>query len=830
MILRPRLLRESWIVLLVVSAPATPAAAFAFGGSTSNLSASDVSFQARVEAPEGFEDLTASREILADLYVGGRRVGEARLIIADGSVRFLEPASIVALVPNLRDQTAAAAALEGELPANAAKICTGMNSLDCGRLNPEVAGVIFDEDKFRIDLFFAPNLLSPVSSVAAGYLDTPRAGMSLASSFGFTLSGSGDHRSYQLQARNIVGLRNGRLRSNAVLASKYGFLFDDLVGEIDRPGWRYSGGLFWAPGSDFTGRRRVLGIGVGTQLDTRIDRDTMQGTPLPLFLQSPARVDVLIDGRLVGSRVYDAGNNLLDTSTLPAGSYPVTLRINEGGASRTENRFFVRTAAMAPLGHTQYYAFAGLMANTHPGRPISLADSFYLRAGSARRLSREFGVEAAVSGTNRKAIGEVGAVWANRLATVRALGLFSSRGDRGMMAQVSSGDLGPISFTVDARRIRSADGGPILPAPDSLDTFAGGSPTPAQVAGGRYTQVTGTAGLHLGDLNFQLLGFFRRDARSRSTYSVGPSINWRLIQLPGMQLTLTADAQRTQSTTAAFLGARMLINRGGFSVASTAGASTRSEPDGWSARSIGSISGQLYRQIDEQTQLNALATIDRSTENLTAQAGASLQSRFGSVQGDILHRFNAGDRAGTDYILNLQSGAAVTAGAAQLGGRNLDESAIIARVAGDGGPFEVLVDDVPQGRIKANGSLPLFLRPYRTYYIRLRSLGERASEYDSSVRKVTLYPGNVVQAVWHAAPVVTVFGRALDVSGRPVRSALVEAQRASGQTDDEGWFQVDLSGEGRLVLSRDDGSSCEVELGPIDQRNEYLKVGDVVCR
>src|SRR4029079_11859754 len=138
----------------------------------------------------------------------------------------------------------------------------------------------------------------------------PSGPVSLTSSLGLSLAGAQQGSStYNFQNRTIVASGSARLVADISYASRLGFVVDDLVGEMDRGDLRYSGGLFWAPGLDLTGRRRILGGGVGTQFDTRADRDSLRATPLVLFLSQPARVEYLIDGRLVGSRSYDAGNN-----------------------------------------------------------------------------------------------------------------------------------------------------------------------------------------------------------------------------------------------------------------------------------------------------------------------------------------------------------------------------------------------------------------------------------------------------------------------------------------------------------------------------------------
>ena len=58
----------------------------------------------------------------------------------------------------------------------------------------------------------------------------------------------------------------------------------------------------------------------------------------------------LIEDIVTANRIL-AGNNVLDTSGLPDGSYALVLRIHEaGGAVREERRFFVRNAQIAPVG------------------------------------------------------------------------------------------------------------------------------------------------------------------------------------------------------------------------------------------------------------------------------------------------------------------------------------------------------------------------------------------------------------------------------------------------------------------------------------------------
>ena len=787
-----------------------------------------------VGAPPGFDDLARPRELLVDVYFGGRKVGEAMIVSRPGFVRFQDPASLLELVPNAIPSPDLSAALAQDLPANSALVCSQTNRDRCGKLSPDLVGIVFDEEQFRVDVFLNPGLLREVRPEIETHLVPPTAPLSLTSSFGLALSGTGSTSpSYNLQARTIVGYRNARVRTNTSFASRLGLIVDDLVAEADWRGLRSSAGLFWAPGLDLTGRRRMVGAGIATQFDTRADRDQLHGTPLVLFLQQPARVEVLVDGRLVASQPYEAGNNLLDTSGLPDGSYSLVLRIHElGGAVREERRFFAKYAQVPPPGEPIYFAFAGVLADTRPNRPISLTDTFYYQLGTARRLNQSVAFDLSAIGTQEKSMAEAGLWLITRHARVRAAGLVSTAGDRGALLQVGSAGRGKLSFNFDLRRIWSRDGRPLIPLPSYVDNFGSSPPTGAQVGNGSYTQASGSVAYGLGPAHLSLTGSFRKDKGLPSDYSIGPSVIWPIINRGGLQLTLQGDVQRTRNTTASFLGLRLLFTSRGFSTMSTTGRASRRSRDGSGSaeRMVTSVTGQYFHESADRTQVSLGAGFDRSLDSTTVHAGGVAHGRYGSLRGDIRH--NLEGRGGTQYGLTLQSGALVSGNAVDLGGRDLEESAIIASVEGDseGSTFEVLIDELPRGRIRSGARLPVFLQPYRSYDIRLRPVDSAPVTYDSATRKVTLYPGNVEHLRWRADSFFTIFGQAVRPDGAPVANASIRSGRGIGQTDRDGFFQVDVTRNDLLAFSGDAVGSCEVSLSGVTPHNDYASVGKVICR
>ena len=785
--------------------------------------------------PAGFEQLDQFHELLVDVYFGGSKVGETRILAKPGSVKFVDPGQLLGLVPNLRSAPALAQLLAGELPANAALAC-GETGNGCARLTPAIAGVIFDEDRLRIDLFIHPAYLAAERALKDVYLAPPTAPVSLTSSAGLSLSGSGGGSpTYNFQNRTIFGFRNGRVRSDSSVASGLGLVVDDLVTEIDTDRRRYSGGLFWAPGLDLTGRRRIVGLGFGTQFDTRADRESLSGTPLVVFLPQPARIEILMDGRLIASGTYQAGNNLIDTSGLPSGAYPLLLRIREpGGAEREERRFFVKNAQVAPVGEPVYFAYAGLLANTQRNRPISLSKSLFYQAGAARRMSQSLALDASVIGTEKKIMAEAGAWLLTPYARLRAAGLISSTGDRGILVQLGSAGGGRLNFTLDLRRIWSSDGKPLIPLPSYVDNFGSVPANGAQVGNGSYTQASGSIAYRLGAGFVSLTGSYRRDRSLHSDYSIGPSVSWPLVNRSGIQLVFQADAQRTRTSVATFVGLRALFTSGRLSMFNSGGRGSIHSRDGSRAsvaRSVANLSGQWSYEDEDRTEASVRAGFDRNLDSTSANLEGTVNSRFGSVRADILRNFDKG-RQGLQYGLSFQSGVAATAGAVELGGRDLNESALITSLGGTARDtlFDVLVDGLPRGRIRAGGRLPIFLQAYRSYQLRLKPVGSASVDYDSGTRTITLFPGNVEHVRWTADHLTTLFGRAVHADGTPVSNAMVQGRRGVGQTDGDGYFQVDAGEREQLVLTGADAASCRIQLNQLESRGDYASIGKVICR
>lgn len=782
-------------------------------------------------APPGFEDLAAERQLLLDAYYGGKKLGEVRATVIPGQLTFDRPDLVAAMIPETADPAGLAKQLSGSLPTNAGLACGPARDQGCGTLQPETVGIIFDEGRFRVDLFLHPDLLARPDPFAVDYLDRPDNIPSFVSLFGASVSGSsrGDN-SWHLQNRTIASIGATRLRSDSSVASRDGLTFDNLSLETDRGDWRYAGGLFWAPGTDLVGRRKLLGIGVSTQLDTRLDKETLMATPLAIFLQQPGRVDLLIDGRLASSRIYPAGNRLIDTANLPNGSYEVVIRVQEDGRPvREERQFFTKGSPVAPVGRPLLSAFAGVLPKSARGLSLQ-SDNLFYEASAAYRLNPNWGVDAALLGTQRKAILEGGVTMLNPLLQLRASALVSNEGDHGLLLRASSSGRGPLSFSFDLRKIHSRDGRPLLPVTRSSGTFSE-DPEAGFADRGSYSQALAILGYRLGQANLRLTGLYRRNASDDASYSLGASAEVPIVRTGRWDLTLQGDARKTDGGFASFIGVRLLMNRGDLSYSGFAGLSQQSGRPDRSTRLVGEAQAAWSRQLDDRSQLSANGALGRDHDGSYVRASAVARMPRANARADFLHQFaDHGDT--TQYSATLDTGIVMADGRFSLAAREMNDTAVMVSVTGgeSGQEFEILVDETVRGTVANGTRTVLFLEPYRRYEVRLRPRGELIASFDTAARDVTLYPGSVSGLEWHFKPLFILFGRAVDAAGQPLAEADIDWSGGIGRTDREGYFQIETAGGDELHLSSRDGRTCAAAVPKARPVDGYFSAGDVMCR
>ncbi len=371
----------------------------------------------------------------------------------------------------------------------------------------------------------------------------------------------------------------------------------------------------------------------------------------------------------------------------------------------------------------------------------------------------------------------------------------------------------------------------MIPLPSYVDSFGETPPTGVQLATGSYTQATASLGLKFGNGFIGMVASYRKDRHLPSDYTIGPTVNYPVINRGRFQLVFEATAERTRSTTAAFAGLRALFSRGSVSVGGSLGESVQHDRDdvGQSrTRTVGNVTAQYSHEGQDGTILNVEAGADRSIDTSTLNAGTTVYSRLGNLRADLIQNVE-GSRQ-TQYDVSYETGIALTKHAASLGGKDLQQSALIVTVHGDSGAsFNVLVDEVVRGRVKAGQRFSLFLSGYRTYGVRLVPTASATLDYDSATREVTLFPGNVQLLDWRTESFFTIFAQAMTSKGAPIVDALVRSPKGISQTDRNGYFQLDVRNGDPVTIEQREGQTCQVALPKVMTKNDFASLGRVVC-
>lgn len=790
-----------------------------------------------VAEPEGFSGLTRPQQVVVDVFVAGKRIGDALVIYRPGALTFMEPAALVERLPDVADKAAVHARLAAaDLPTHSGLTCRrGSDPATCGVLSPDIADVIFDPDRFRADIFINPRLTTIKGSADAQYLPAPEPNLSVINGIGMVASGAvGGAQTYNLRNRLLIGNADRRLRAELYYASRFGIQSERIAAEIDRPGWRFMAGSFYAPGTELFGRQKMMGLGAQTQWDTRVDNAALRGDPLIVFLRQRSRVDILREGRLISSAVYEGGNQSLDTSGLPDGSYEVVLRIEEtGGARREERRFFTQNPSVPALGQKRLHAFAGVIENDRKAGLFNPTPRPFVQAGLAIRPARHLALDASAVLDDCTVIGEFGADLITAPAHLRVAVVATTDGTLGQLVRLSSSGADRLNFNLDVRHVSLGDSerndtDRAVPRVNGLAQT--GSLPPFFLRRDDFTALSGNLIYDLPGTQFMIAGAYSRVKGEESSYSIGPSVRVDLMRNGPARLFANGNVAFTEKGRSGFVGFTLQLFRSNASFNASAGAqSATGRGDRSPPSPVGSVSAGLQTSDGMGGDIQIGAGYERAAARDMVTATASYASPVATVHGDVIRNLSGAAKT-TQFSLGFDTTIALSGDVVTFEGKQQSDSMILAEVKGDAaGHFEVLVDESRAGVVRSGDRLPLSLLPYRRYSVRVRPLEADPIQYDSSVREVALFPGSVIPLEWRAHTAQAMFGRLVAADGQPLASAAVSASGSIGQTDEQGYFQLETAPGAVLTVSSAGRKQCEIALPRGEQRNGYVRLGTLPC-
>ena len=771
------------------------------------------------------------QQTLVDVYFGGVRLGVAQASYRPGRITFAAPAKVTALLPRLVDPAAVTAALGGELPSHPELVCHDGLPPGCGELLPDVAGVIFDESRFAVEVFVNPRQLGVAGAGGARYLPEPTAGASVISSIAGAVSGGGAP-SFGVQSRTILAWRAARFTAEVAASTGQGVQAETLAAQVDRPGVRYEAGLFWAPAFDFTGQARMYGVGFGSQFDTREDADQFAGAPLVVFLTHRSQVDILRDGRLLSSRLYDAGNQTLDTTYLPDGAYTVTLRIHDiDGTTRDLRQFFVKSHALPPPDAPGFFVEAGVLAGDTGGPGLPAADKqLLLEVGYARRLDGGTSADVNALVLGHTVLGEAGITHFDRFVSLHAAALAASDGNYGVLFDGALTGIPRLVVSLDVRKTWGP-GLTALGGGQPADVFS--SVSQANLLSGASLQATGNVSYVYKGAQLGLTATYFRAAGAPRSFSYGPQLTWPFWQGQHAVATLGASFTKSNDGYQGLVSLRLQLFHGQSSVVADAGVATENGPlTGRKAGPVASVVAAYVRPDVLSSVLTLSGQASHTLDEDVLGGGAELRGAYGDFVGQAEDDVSAGGGGSLRYSANFSTSLAVSARGVAIGGAEVAASGIVAQLEGAPADLvaDVLINGAPAARLRGGKSAPVFLAPYRVYRVSLRPVNGPAVAFDDDRdRQIDLFPGNIQALTWKVTPVMSVFGRAVDAAGRPIAAAVIEGAREPAETDDHGYFQAEVAAGARLTLRPAAGEVCRIALPPLAASQGFARLGDAVC-
>ena len=137
--------------------------------------------------------------------------------------------------------------------------------------------------------------------------------------------------------------------------------------------------------------------------------------------------------------------------------------------------------------------------------------------------------------------------------------------------------------------------------------------------------------------------------------------------------------------------------------------------------------------------------------------------------------------------------------------------------------YRVFVDDEPVGDNYSDNNTSIFLQPFKTYRVRVDSLGSGLFQYNHNFKQVTLYEGNVQSLNWNFAKQVVLFAKVVDNQGQGMPNLLLMQNASFDTTDDAGYLQASIiSTRKKIKLFSKSGQSCQVSLPKLDSDKKII--------
>ncbi len=779
------------------------------------------------DVPPGFENLAGPQTQYVDVYFNERKVGSTSITATAEVFTFDEPIEVAGMLQGIKDSASLHSLLAVSLDTNGHLICyTAGDPPGCGIVDADPVAAIFNDAELRVDLFIAPELQSVQALERLRYLPVPGSkNTSILSLYAVSSKLEDEDAALDVSARALLGYGRGNFSLEADYNSrterqrlreiKLTHYFNDYELGLGTYSHSPGGGL-----ADID----LLGGSFSTSYKSRIDLERAFSSDLIVYLPRRSVVQVAVDDRIYSGDSYDAGNQAIDTTALPDGSYEVEIRIIDPlSGSRTETRVFTKSTQIPPKGESVISVTAGNVI--------------------------EFGDDDVLPEINNVSV--AGFTLGNRLTDQSAfkLGLlqfgtqsfiqseFLYLGERISLQLAASA--GEDSTLASAFRVAYARSGVSLnitgnyfgsefePGPDPSEQAAYQRMFPND-----YQQVSASIGKAFKRFSLGARTSYRKEdtdvgintSKQYSVYYRQPVFRQR--NLRGF---VDANLQQDDFDRRLKLQFNVYFGRGQWN-GGIQTAARRTESEDWEHQWGADVG---WHSASNRTLQWQTGTYLRSEQSFRS-AGAHLDVEHPWFTAGIASDWNEASTGGTvqNSIASLSAHIGLDKKGGAIGGSDFAQAGVIIAVDGEpaGAKFDVFVNNIKIAAGQIGASQFIGLQPFERYSVKLVPQTTLSNGLGEDIHEFTLYPGTVERISITAQQEIMLVGTLIDESGEIIANALMQTEPNPLIVDASGYVQAELQPGKVVTVKLSDGSYCEFTVPSSAEEDIVVMAEPIECR
>lgn len=788
--------------------------------------------------PKGFEDADMGETTSVDVFYGNVFLLSTLASYTNNYIEFEQAEAVSRSLPNLISPDIILEDLRGKIDTNSDKVCQSNNQFqECGNLNPETVAIIFDEGRFRADVFINPNLLSVQALDFNKYLPPASTKLATLHNMSAFLANSDTSQQFSFNLNQFVSYQDYLLNLlwsfNGASNGGSNVDIENLAFEKNTQKHQYKAGMFDSDARFFTfaPNFEILGLHFSNSLKARTDLNFATGTPIELYLPSRSQVKIFKGKRFLGAGFYNPGNQTIDTSNLPPGNYDITLQIIDAAGRETEEtRFFVKSPSLAPMDQDLYFIELGniLRGNSDKALPESTGQAALL-AGYSKRLLHNFGMNFGLIANDQESVSEIGIFYLSKIVELEPRFIFTDQGNHGISLR-GYGRHGKWTESYEFRKMTLNN-----PVENDVGSIQFG---PSR----SYTNHTFSLSYPLfnGQAQFRFNSNQNEEAEKETRYTLSylKPLPWKT---PIGRFNVRADFIKDDEESIFQVGINLLNRQknGIFHQASTKYRSAGEDDEARTEFSYrGSWNDREWRPEDINISWNALQATDQTALGFNINAS----NAYGAGRFSFATQ-NNDESSNTKYSAQLHSSLASEKGVWGFGGKNGAQSAIIVSLQSGSKidtSFDVMINDSRYASITGGQHIVVPVPAYQTYTVELKDRGTSFIDFGEARKTITLYPGNVKDLIWQARRIIVFTANIVQRSNKcenkkasclvPLKNALVENIEGFASTDDAGFIQTEIYSDLQYLELKSKSGICRVDLSELDLSEQivYLEE-DIEC-